>query len=329
MVEQAVILCGGFGTRLGELTKNTPKPMLTVGGKPILQHTIECLKEHGITKVLLCAGYKAEVIEEFFSETKNWGVDIEISIEDEPLGTAGAVKLCSGKLDDEFILIYGDVFIDFDVSKLIASHTNNKQIPLATILVQPSTHPWNSDLIQTNKTGTITKIVPKKEKEEGKHYQNNGNTSIYVMNKKILQLIPTGKCDFMKNIFPTALNSGVHLGTRLLESSGFLRDMGTPERFVIVEKYLLNKEEINNARENPKAITTVFLDRDGVLNKEINLLTKPEQLEILPGVTEAIKLFNDNKIKTIVVTNQPVIARGLATKETVEIIHKKMREMIA
>ncbi|MBR9702698.1 NTP transferase domain-containing protein, partial [Candidatus Woesearchaeota archaeon] len=329
MVEQAVILCGGFGTRLGELTKNTPKPMLPVGGKPILQHTIECLKAHGIRKVLLCAGYKAEVIEEFFTETKNWSVDIEISIEDEPLGTAGAVKFCANKLDDEFLVIYGDVFIDFDVSKLIATHINNKQNPLATILVQPSTHPWNSDLIQTAKDGTITEIVPKKEKEEGKHHQNNGNTAIYVMSKKILEYIPEGKSDFMKNIFPMALNAGAHLGIHQLESNGFLRDMGSTERFPIVEKYLADREEIKNARENPKAITTAFLDRDGVISKGGFHLYDINDLELLPGAAEAIKLFKDNKIKTIVVTNQPVIARGLATKETVEIIHKKMREMIA
>ncbi|MBR9703533.1 HAD-IIIA family hydrolase [Candidatus Woesearchaeota archaeon] len=329
MVKQAVILCGGFGTRLGELTKDTPKPMLPIGGKPILQHTIECLKAHGITKVFLCAGYKADVIKEFFSETKNWGIDIEISIENEPLGTSGAVKFCADKLDDEFLVIYGDVFIDFDVTKLIGAHKKNNEEVLATILTQESTHPWNSDLIQTDKKSTITQIVPKKEKEEGKHYQNNGNTAIYVMSKKILEYIPSGKSDFMKHIFPAALNAGAYLGTHSLESNGFLRDMGTPERFFIVEKYLRDREEINSAHENPKTINTVFLDRDGVLNKEINLLSKPEQLELLPGVTEAIKLFNDNKIKTIVVTNQPVIARGLATRETVENIHKKMREMIA
>lgn len=328
MVEQAVILCGGFGTRLGELTKNTPKPMLPVGGKPIIQHTIECLKAHGISKVLLCAGYKADVIEEFFTETKNWGIDIEISIEDEPLGTAGAVKFCVDKLDDEFLVVYGDMFIDFDVTKLIKAHINNKQNPLATILAQPSTHPWNSDLIQTDKKGIITQIVPKKEKKAGMNYQNNGNAAIYVMSKKILERIPPGKSEFMEEIFPAALRADLTMVTHQLEASGFLRDMGSPERFLIVEKYLRDREEIKNARENPKTITTVFLDRDGVLNKEINLLTKPEQLKILPGVAEAIKLLNDNDIKTIVVTNQPVIARGLATEETLAEIHEKLAELI-
>lgn len=322
-ITQAYILCGGLGTRLGSLVKDTPKPMLPVGGKPILEHTVRLLKAQGFTKILLVAGYKADVVEQFFKEL-DWGIEIEVFREPDLVGTAGSMPLLSEKLDENFLMVYGDVYIDFDVRAFCNAHEHAHA--LASFLVRPSSHPWDSNLIQAGKDKMITQFVV--EHKPGEHYQNLGDCAVYVVNKRVLDFIPQGKSDFMKHVFPKALESGEKLLAYELESSGFVRDMGKPERFPIVEKYLKDRDEILAARRERLPIKTVFLDRDGVINREVDLLTRPDQLELLPGVTEAIKLFNNKGMKVIVVTNQPQVARGLVTESTLELIHNKMKRLL-
>ena len=321
-ITQAVIVCGGLGTRLGSLVKDTPKPMLLVGGKPILEYIIGLLKQHGITEVILAAGYKADVVEKHFGG-RDWGIKMKVSIEQEPLGTAGPLTLVKDLLHDDFLMLYGDEFVDFDVTDLIKTHDANH--PLATILARPSTHPWEAHLIQTNRVGGVTEIVTKHE--PGRHYQNLGNAAVYALSKRILGFIG-GKSDFMRDIFPKAIAAGESLRVRRLLSNEYVKDLGTPERFAQVESYLRQRQEIAEARSNPGLVTAVFLDRDGVLNKEVDLLHRPDQLEILPGVTDAIRLFNRKGIKTVVVTNQPVIARGLCEESALHLIHQKLRGIL-
>jgi len=323
VITQAIILCGGLGTRLGSMVKDTPKPMLLVGGKSILEHVIKHLKKHGITRVILGAGYKAEVVSEFFSQM-DWGMDIEVFIEKERLGTAGALKQMADKLDDEFLLCYGDVFIDYDVRAQLRNHEEHH--PLVTFLTGPSTHPWDSNLIQTNKEGNVTAFVNGKE---GGPWFNIGDRAVYVVSKKVLDCVADGeKADLMKQIYPKLLADGGEFRVHPIAAGDFVRDMGKPERFKIVEKYLKDRSAIADARAHPGSVTTVFLDRDGVLNKEVNLLKHPDELEILDGVPQAMKMFNDKGIKTVLVTNQPVIARGLATEDTLTEIHAKLANEI-
>lgn len=316
-IKQAYILCGGLGTRLKEMTKEIPKPMLPLDGKPILQHTVEFLKAHGFERILLIAGYKADVVEEFFTGL-DWGVDIQVHRESELVGTAGYMPNIKEDLDDDFLLLYGDVFIDYDIDAHIRDHERNDAI--VTFLSGPSTHPWDSNLLAADGE-TVTGFIGKEK--EGP-YQNIGDKAVYMVNKRILTYIPEGKSDFMKDVFPAALNAGETLHIHQMGSGDFVRDMGRPERFRIVENYLKNREEIRKAKENPQPVRTVFLDRDGVLNKEVHLLSRPDQLEMLEGVPEAIRLLNTHGIRSVVVTNQPVIARGLCTQSTLDLIHAKL-----
>src|SRR5262245_24627631 len=119
---QAIIICGGLGTRLGSLVKDTPKPMLPVGGRPVLEHTLDLLKQHGISRVVLAAGYKADVVEAHFADASRWGVDVTVSVEPQPLGTAGPLKLLADRLDERFLVLYGDEFLDVDVRGLLRAH---------------------------------------------------------------------------------------------------------------------------------------------------------------------------------------------------------------
>jgi histidinol-phosphate phosphatase family protein len=299
--------------------------MLPVAGKPILEHTIEQLKRHGITSVILAAGYKADVVEKHFGKSAEWGVDVLVSIEREPLGTAGPITLVDDKLQDDFLVLYGDEFIDFDISDLMRRHETSGAI--ATILTRPSTHPWDAHLIQTGADGTAERIIT--THVPGERYKNIGNAAVYALSKRILAHIPVGRqADFMRDVFPKAIAAGERIMTRPLGSDEYVKDLGSPERFAQVEAYLMQREEIAAARAHKGPITAVFLDRDGVLNKEVDLLHRPDQLHVLPGVPEAVRILNRKGIKTIVVTNQPVIARGLCEVSALNLIHHKLQGIL-
>jgi histidinol-phosphate phosphatase family protein len=322
---QAIIICGGLGTRLGSLVKDTPKPMLHVGGRPILEHTIDLLAHHGISRILLAAGYRADVVREHFADSSRRSVDVRVSVEPEPLGTAGSLGLVADQLDDQFLVLYGDEFVDFDVRGLLEAHASREA--MATLLARPSTHPWDAHLIQADDEGRVTEIVT--EHVPGRRYKNLGNASVYAVSRSALEFIRRGRpCDFMRDVFPAALAAGKRLFVHPLRSGEYVKDMGTPERFAQVEGYLEQRAAIREARAQRERVTTVFLDRDGVLNREVDLLRQPEQLEILPGVPDALKLFNRHGIRTIVVTNQPVIARGLCDVPTLDRIHKTLEQRL-
>lgn len=325
-VRQAVILCGGKGERLGDIVRTVPKPMLPVGGRPVLDHIIANLAAAGVRRFILAAGYLGATIEEYYrSPGRHPGCMIETVIENEPLGTAGAVRRCGDLLEEDFLLAYGDVFIDFAVDRLLAAHQTHR--PLGTLLVRASDHPWDSHLVETDETGRVREFVHRHE--PGRLYRNVANAAVYALSRRVLDLIPAGRpSDFGADVFPTAIQAGATLRAHMLEEEGFVKDMGTPDRLAAVEEYLADRDLATAARVAPGPIDTVFLDRDGVLNTDVDLVHRPEQLELLPGAAEAVRRLNECGIRCVVVTNQPVIARGLCTEETLEAIHDRLRELV-
>ncbi|MES2569176.1 MAG: HAD-IIIA family hydrolase, partial [Verrucomicrobiota bacterium] len=323
---QAVILCGGLGTRLGKLTTDTPKPMLPLRGKPLLQHSIEKLRDEGFDDFLLAAGYKAEVIRDHF-EKLDLGVRIRVFEESLPLGTAGPLRLLEAELADDFLVLYGDVFIDFHVAELWQAHRAHR--PSATLLVRPSDHPWDSDLVKVDGAGRIIGFL--KAREPRSRPRNLANAAVYAVSRSVLPWVEPGQsADFVRDLFPKVLAARGELRSHLFSGEGFLKDMGTPERLEKVERYLEERDWIEAARASgPGPLKTVFLDRDGVLNEDSDLIDRPERLKLLPGAAEAVAQLNRAGLEVIVVTNQPVIARGLCTLETLEAIHLRLQQLLA
>lgn len=320
-VEQAVILCGGKGTRLGDKVRALPKPMLPVGGRPVLDHIIANLAAAGIRHFILAAGHLGEVIAEYYATERHPGCTIETVIEREPLGTAGSLRLYADRLAPDFVLAYGDVFIDLDAARLIAAH--QKHQPLATLLVRASDHPWDSHLVDADNAGRVREFVH--QRQPGRLYHNTANAAVYVLSRRILEFIPADRAsDFGADVFPAALAAKQLLRTHVLEEEAFVKDMGTPDRLAAVEEYLADRTLVTAARTQPDAINTVFLDRDGVLNTDSDLIDSPERLQLLPGAAAAVAQLTQRGIRCIVVTNQPVIARGLCTEETLAAIHAKL-----
>src|SRR3990167_4090150 len=180
---KVLINVGGKGTRMGET--GIPKALIEVNGKPILEHQILHLKKYGLNEIILATGYLSEKIEEYFKDGKRFGVKIIYSKEDKPLGTAGPMKLAEKFLGEEFIVLQGDLFIDFDVKRFVDFHREKKSI--GTIFVHESSHPYDSDLIELDENKIIKRVFMVKE---GEKFENLTNAGVFIFSNRVLKYIP-------------------------------------------------------------------------------------------------------------------------------------------
>lgn len=310
---QLVILAGGKGTRLG-LT-DIPKPMCPIDGIPLLERQIKLAKSYGIDEIFLLEGHLAHVISDYFGDGQRFGVKIHHVVEEQPLGTAGALTLIKKQLKDRFLVFYGDVVMDFDIKSM---QEFDAQAPsLGTLLVHPNNHPYDSDLLEV-KDGKITAFYPKPH-ADGEIYHNLVNAAVYILSPEIFEYIePLKPQDFGKDIFPKILQNGKVL--RGYKSAEYIKDMGTKDRLPKICNDVAsgNVQKLNKKNSRP----AIFLDRDGVLIKDMDKNPIVENFELLNNVPEAIKKINQSGYLAIVVTNQPMIAKGFVTFEQVDDVHK-------
>ena len=316
-MKTAVILAGGKGTRLAEVRADVPKPMMPVLGKPLLAYQIDLLKAHGFTTVWLLVNHMYEHIESYFSDGKDFGVDIKYYVEEKPLGTVGGVKAIEAQLKEPFLVLYGDVLMDMDLTRLVAFHHNKNAD--ATLVVHPNDHPYDSDLLAVDNESRVTAFYAKPH-PEGLRYRNLVNAAAYVFDPVVLEHLEPGvKADFGKDIFPTLHSK---LNVFAYNTPEYLKDMGTPDRLEKVEEALKSGKVAARNLNNKQRC--VFLDRDGVINIDTDLIDRPEDLELYPYAASSIRRLNKMGFLVVVVTNQSVIARGLCTIATLDEIHKKM-----
>ena len=318
---QLVILAGGKGTRLG-LT-DIPKPMVKIAGKPLLQYQIELAKRYGITEIFILSGYLADAITGYFGDGSAWGVKIHHVIEPKPLGTAGALSLIKDRLKGRFLVFYGDIVMDFDISSFAAFDWNNP-LTMGTILVHPNDHPYDSDLVEIDADKYVSSFLPKPH-DEKEVYRNLVNAAVYILSPRIMEYIEDGTfSDFGKDVFPKLLEKAEKL--RAYESPEYIKDMGTKERLEEVRRDLENGRVQRHNRVNKRP--AIFLDRDGVINKDVDSDISFDTFELLPGAAEAVKSVNKSGYFCIVVTNQPMVAKGFITFTDLESIHKKMETLL-
>ena len=318
---QAIILAGGLGTRMQPVTATVPKSMMLIGGKPLLEHQIGCLVRNGVKEIVLIVNHLKEPIRDFFGDGRNWGVSIRYYAEEEPLGTVGGIKNIEEWMEDDFLVVYGDVMFDVEINKLINFHNRTKSA--CTLVLHPNDHPFDSDLVEVDRRDCITAFHPS-PRRESRFYRNLVNAGLYVMSKSVLShLQKNKKADFGKDVFPIILNKMNLMGYYTAE---YLKDMGTPERLEQVRRDF--ESGLIASRNLGKKQKAIFLDRDGVLNIDTDLVKTPEELEVYHYVGPAIKQINDSGYLAIVITNQSAVARNLCTEDDLRVIHNKLETII-
>lgn len=318
---KAVIMAGGKGTRIASIAQDIPKPMIPLDGRPVLERDIECLREQGFTDILLTVGYLASVITEHFGDGHAFGVNINYYVETEPLGNAGALMRLRDRLTEDFLLLNGDAVFDVDFSRMIAFHRAHNA--LVTLLTHPNDHPYDSGLILADEKKAVTGWLTK-EDQRPLWYRNRVNAGVHVVSPKLLRRsFASSKIDLDRDLLKPLAGTGRMF---CYDSPEYVKDMGTPERYAqVCDDFHRGKVSARNLRNPQKAI---FLDRDGTINKYVGFLRDINDFELLPGVAEAIRTINRSGYLAIVVTNQPVIARGEVTEAGLREIHNKMESLL-
>ena len=317
---RVVIMAGGKGTRIASVASGIPKPMIPVCGKPILEHEIMCLKKQNLTEITLVVGHLGHIITEHFADGSKFGVHIDYIVEQSPLGTAGALIFLKDKIKEDFLLLNGDIVFDVDFERFLKYH--RKHHGIATILTHPNNHPYDSGIIMADKDGVVERWLHKED--ERTYYKNRVNAGIHILSPKVFDLFhDVKKMDLDRDILKALIPEG-----RLIayDSPEYVKDMGTPERYQMViadiESGLVSAKNLSQKQK------AVFLDRDGTINVYKGFIRNIDEIELIDGVADAIRSINRSGYLAIVVTNQPVIARGECTFEEVEQMNQKIETLL-
>ncbi len=341
---KTVIMAGGQGTRIAEIYPNIPKPLIPIkdkngSEKPILEREIESISSQGFKDIILTVSYMADQIEHYFGDGSRFGVKIQYFVEDEPLGNAGALFKVRDILGNEpFLLLIADALFDVDFTKMVEYHNSKKA--LVTVFTHPNSHPFDSSLLVSDADGRVVSWITKEDCRP-KYYKNRVNAGLQVIDPAALDLAIQRmgiRTEDLGTVGPDGKTIKVDLDRDVLkplceskkifiyDSPEYCKDMGTPERFKQVSKDFQNG--IVGAKNGRKPQKAIFLDRDGTLNQYVGFLRKSEELELIEGAAEAIKLINQSEYLAIVITNQPVIARGEVTIEGLREIHNKLETLL-
>lgn len=320
---KTVIMAGGRGSRISTAWPDIPKPMIQICKKPVLERQIEQLREQGYKEFIITVSHKKEKIMDYFGDGKALGVSIEYFVEETPMGNAGALFHIQDRLTDDVLLLNGDILFDVDLRRF--QHYHEKKGGLVTLFTHPNSHPCDSGLIVADEEHRVVKWYTREDKRP-EYYKNRVNAGIHFINKSLFascRFELKQKMDLDRDILRPLVGTGLMF---CYDSPEYVRDMGTPGRLEEVEKSL--RKGIVSAKSRINRQRAIFLDRDGTINREVGLISDIQRFELLPGVGEAIRRINQSGFLAIVVTNQPVIARGELSCEGLEEIHNKMETLL-
>jgi len=232
---RAVVMAGGEGTRLRPLTSNQPKPMVPVANKPCMEHIVELLKRHGIEDVIVTLAFLPKAIRDYFGDGSDLGVNINYSVEQAPLGTAGSVKNAEENLGERFIVISGDAMTDFDLTAIIAEHERRQA--MVTIVLKHVENPLEFGVVVVNDEGRIERFLEKPT--WGQVFSDTVNTGIYVLEPEVFNYIPAGQAyDFSQELFPKLFELGKPLYGTIAD--GYWQDIGSLGQYLAANRDVLD-----------------------------------------------------------------------------------------
>lgn len=329
-------MAGGRGTRISELFPDIPKPLIPIEGVPVLEREIISLRDQGFKDIIMTVSHMGDKIMNHFGDGSKLGVEIQYYNEITPLGNAGALFKLREQLGDEpFLLLNADAIFDVDFNRMVKFH--HAHGGLVTLFTHPNNHPYDSGLIVANNDMSVQSWLAK-EDVRPIYYKNRVNAGLHVIDPKVLDMVTvdidkigtldeqsgkTIKIDLDRQLLKPLAGTGKMF---CYDSPEYVKDMGTPERFSQVEEdFKAGRVSAKNLSNKQKAI---FLDRDGTINKYVGFLRNINDFVLIDGVAEAIKEINTSGYLAVIVTNQPVIARGEVTYEELNEIHNKMETLL-
>lgn len=305
---EAIILAGGFGTRLRPCVNDLPKPLAPVGDRPFLEYLLDYLYVNGVHRAVISTGYMADKIEAAIGR-KHRGMTVDYCREDTPLGTGGAIKKALGMCSEPYAaVINGDTFFDVDLFEMSRIHSESG-CPI-TMAAKKLRNVERSGFIETE-GGRLCGFCEKGARGEGLI-----NGGIYIIEKNALDVISEEKFSFEKQVLETLL-----MPVRVFESDAYFIDIGIPEEFARAN----SQTEMLKSKRKRRA---VFLDRDGTLNVDTGHLYRIEDFEFLPDADGAIARFKKNGYLVIVITNQAGIAKNLYTADDVDALHRHIDSLL-
>lgn len=229
---QAIIIAGGRGTRISSITTKIPKSLLPLNHKPLLDHSINYLKKNGCDNIIVCCGHLGEKIKKY-ADRNNYGIPIRLSFESKPIGTAGPLHLIKNLLEDEFVVLFGDIYTTIDLRKMLKFHKEKKAD--ATLALHISDHPQDSMVVKIDKKNKLLSFV-EKPGENWKKYGNLTKTSLYILKKNVINFIAKNQEVDFDYIFPKMLKKGKKLFGYVTEK--YTKDIGTKQRYREVQEYV-------------------------------------------------------------------------------------------
>jgi mannose-1-phosphate guanylyltransferase/phosphomannomutase len=315
---KAVVMAGGFGTRIQPLTNSIPKPMLPIMNRPMMEHTIVSLRDLGITDFIILLYFKPDVIKEYFKDGSKWGINITYVVPDDDYGTAGAVKKAQEFIGDEnFIIISGDLVTDFDFQQIFDYH-KAKQSRL-TITLTSVENPLEFGVVIANEEGKIEKFLEKPS--WGEVFSDTINTGIYIIEPEILDYIPKNEnFDFAKDLFPLLMKKGIDLMAGYAQ--GYWRDVGNPESYRdVYEDILSGKIKFSLGGEAVKYPDGVLICEEDntlddsvevvgivVIGKNVTVKRGSKLTNVVLG--DNVAIGNSSKIANTVIWNDVVIGKN-------------------
>jgi histidinol-phosphate phosphatase family protein len=321
MIDQAVVLCGGAGTRMIPVLGETPKVLAQAGGRSLLDHTLSDLAAAGVQRALLLAGPGGEEILGRARASVPAGLELEAIVEPTPRGTAGAIAGARAHLAERFFLVYGDVFTVLDWQRLAAAAERDAGI--ATLVVHRSDHPEDSDLVAIDDAHRVIGWVGRRPEARRRALVAATaltNAGIAVVHRNLLHRIPERPSDLTETVLPALVDARAPIHAYV--TSEYVRDAGTPRRL----------EEVRAAIDDGRAARRAelcLLDRDGVVLDTTRPVTSPDQVRLAPGAATGIRTLNEVGIEVVLVSNQAGVARGSFDLDTLARIHERVVALLA